>query len=367
MKQLPKIYFGLHFCPGVAQYDPPGEQSFRVFLNEDTIRSMNPTFKGLPVFVKHVDKVDLAKLENQADGYVIKSFYNEADGKTWAQFMAVSDEAHDAITRGWKLSNAYVPTQYTNGGKWNGVDYAKEITGGRFTHLAIVDDPRYEESIILDEEAFKKYNESKASELKRVQNSKDKKKETGIMFFNKKQLENASEFEGALVTLKNGKDVSIKELVALVNAMEEPAKAEKPEESKTEKVAPPKGEKMNAGEDGEQEQEEPVMANGEHMVKLGDEHVTVNDLVGRHMAMKDCMNGVKKNDMEKPAADKLPAEQEKPSPAMKNAADTTKKTESKFSQVSNARAAAPAAAEGNLIELSSDRLDRGKSRYGSSK
>src|ERR1700677_5104651 len=64
-----KIFYGIHFYPGVAQYqDDPSQEPYRVFLNEDTLRAMDPTFAGKPIFVEHVDDVtpDLNQLRKEA-------------------------------------------------------------------------------------------------------------------------------------------------------------------------------------------------------------------------------------------------------------------------------------------------------------
>ena len=158
------IFYGMHFCPGVAEYSEPGKETYRIFLNEDTIRSMNPSFAGKPVFVDHVDEVDpnVDKLRSEADGWVIESFYNPADGKTWAKFIVVSDRGFRAIKNGFRLSNAYIPTSYGEAGMWNGVEYQKEILAGEYEHLAIVQNPRYEESVILTPENLKNITGTKS-------------------------------------------------------------------------------------------------------------------------------------------------------------------------------------------------------------
>lgn len=169
------VYYGMHFYPGLAEYREPGEDPYRVYLNEDTLRKMDPTFAGRPIFVEHVDEVDqsLSELRKEADGWVIESFYNSSDGKHWVKFIVVSDRAERAIKNGFRLSNAYVPKSFGQGGIWNGIEYSKEITDGEFEHLAIVSNPRYDESEIKTPEQFKKYNEDNTVELRRIANSQE--------------------------------------------------------------------------------------------------------------------------------------------------------------------------------------------------
>lgn len=179
------VYYGMHFYPGVAEYSESGGEPYRIFINENTIRSMSPSFTGRPIYVEHVDGVEenVDDVRKGADGWVIESFFNTADGKTWAKFVVVSERGERAIKNGFKLSNAYIPKSFGQGGLWNGVSYAKEVTAGEFEHLAIVKNPRYEESVILTPEQFKEYNDKHTLELQRLANSKEEKGDGKIMKF----------------------------------------------------------------------------------------------------------------------------------------------------------------------------------------
>lgn len=250
-----RIYYGMHFYPGVAEYQEPDGEAFRVYLNEQTLRKMDPTFAGRPIFVEHVDDVSTSidKLREEADGWVIESFFNAADGKHWVKFIIVSERAERAIQQGMRLSNAYLPKTYSQGGLWNGVSYSREITDGEYEHLAIVSNPRYDESIILTPEQFKKYNNDKTIELQKIANSKNGKGEEGMKlnFFKREKVENALDLEKTLVELpKSKKEMSISDLVAEMD-----------------KVMNMQG-----------------YANGDHMVKVGEDEMTVNDLVKKHMS-----------------------------------------------------------------------------------
>ncbi len=264
-----KIFYGMHFYPGVAQYDND-EGSFRVFVNEATIRKMNPTFAGRPVFVEHVDEVDedLSQLRNEADGWVIESFYNPADGKHWAKFIVVSDRGLRAIRNGFRLSNAYIPQLINASDVWNGVDYQKTVTDGEFEHLAIVKNPRYDESVIMTPDEYKMYNEKLTGELKRIANSKGTKKENTEMkpkftFFKRTKVENSVDLEGLVTTLPESK----KEVI-VTNALAE-----------YDKIL-----NMNG------------YANGDHMVKVGEkDEMSVNDLVKKHMEACNELSEMKKN------------------------------------------------------------------------
>lgn len=354
------VYYGMHFYPGVAEYQEPGAEPYRVFLNEDTIRAMDPSFAGRPVFVMHVDGVDddMDVLRKDADGWVIESFFNQADGKHWVKFLVVSDRAETAIRNGMRLSNCYVPKNFANGGLWNGVSYLKEITGGEYEHLAIVPNPRYEESVILSPEEFKKYNEDKIVELKRLANS-NKERVPMLKFFKRAKVENTIDLESMSVVLpKSGKELTITELVNEMDAHEEKKK-------------------------------EPQMANGEDHVTVGDTKMMVNELVEKYNALCAELDALKnpKKDMgdESDATDPAVVGNKEDEDAKKKAlelaeheekeiveakqkndiAEAQKKADAKKKADALRNAHLTADDEVAVVELSEDRVARGKSRYGS--
>lgn len=217
------VWYGLHFYPGVAEYREPDKEPYRVFLNESTIRKMDATFPGRPVFVLHTEDElkgkSVDELREMADGWVIESFFNAADGKHWAKFITVTEKAEQRIRQGWTLSNAYFWSNSTRGGQWNGVDYQREITEAEYDHLAIVPNPRYEESIVLTPEQFKTYNEEKLSELRRLQNNK-KEDTMKLKFFERKKVENQADLENLVVLLPQSKrELTIQDAVEKLDTL----------------------------------------------------------------------------------------------------------------------------------------------------
>lgn len=264
VKAFPEVFYGLHMEPGVAEYREPDAEPYRILINEDTVKQMDKTFPGKPVYVRHVNEVNLANLQQEADGYVSDSFYNKSDGKHWVKFIAISDKAKQAIKAGWKLSNAYVPKTFSNGGMWHGLDYQKEVTSGEYEHLALVENPRYEDSVIMTPEAFKKYNNDKELELKKLANSKDEKgdKKMGLNFFKRAKVENSIDLEGLMVTLPTSKkDILVNELVAAYDKIEN----------------------MHG------------YASPDHMVKVGENEMSVKDLVKKHMDACNEIEDMKKS------------------------------------------------------------------------
>lgn len=355
----------MHFYPGVAEYQEPGKDPYRVFLNEDTIRSMDPSFAGRPIFVEHVDSVneDVGELRKEADGWVSESFFNAADGKHWVKFIVVTEKALRAIENGMRLSNAYLPTTFGAGGLWNGVSYAREVTGGEYEHLAIVGNPRYEESVILTPEQFKQYNEDKVVELKRLSNSKDPKGEKKMAFklFKRTKVENSADMEGMCVVLpKSQKEMTLTQLV-----------------EEHDKIVNMHG-----------------YANGDHLVKVGENEMSVNDLVKKHMEMNDeleAMKGKKEDAVEEESEidmKKKPVDSESEKAENEDddstdneeedgAAEKKLEAEKKKNDLADKKAAAKVKADAlrnahlknteEVVEIDSSdvQVARGKTRYGS--
>lgn len=329
-----KIYYGLHCYPGVAEYRPDGEKPFRVRLTESTLRNMDKSFQGKPVYVLHVDEVTqkVDKLKNEVDGWVVRSFYNEADGKHWCQFIVCSERGEEAIRKGWRLSNAYIPQIQETKGQWNGVDYEKEVLGGTYEHMAIVPDPRYAESIILTPEKFKAYNDEHKVQLKLLANQK----EPALMKFNifkRTKVENAADMEGMMVILPITKrEVSLETLI------------------------------------NEADKEE--VKNGDDIsksVKVGEEEMTVNALIEKYCSMKEELENFKAKNSEDEEKKKKELENEKEEEEKKKKEEELKnsKDKEKAEALKNAEAEAAKKLLNEKEVIIVDAVELGKQRYGS--
>jgi hypothetical protein len=352
---LPKRYFGLHMLPGVAEYREPGVEPFRIFIGEETIKAMDRSFEGKPVYVYHVEDVNLEKLQTEADGYVVRSFFNSVDGKHWVEFLVVSDRGHEALAKGWRLSNAYIPKSYGPGGFWNGVEYQKEVTSGEYEHLAIVPNPRYDESVVFTPEQFREYNERKTIELEKLTNSKGK--TVKFKWFRKEKVENAADLESMVVTLPTSKrELTVEQLVNEMDAVD--------------------------AMDG--------FANLDHKVRVGEDVMSINELLARFNEMcatlkknkEDAEAEEKKKDKAEEETKKENVEEEKKESSEEAKKEGSEKEEKKmnsddprlddgkkfFDQLKNAREAARGGEDGSeTVETPAARTQRGRVRYGSGK
>ena len=242
-KEEPKIFYCKHIAPGVCAYEDE-----TILIGEEALKGMDKTFAGKPIYVNH-QKVNLENLQEEADGYVAESFYLPEDGCHWAKMIIVSDKGQEAIRKGWKVSNAYVPDEFGIGGEWHNVPYNREIMKAHYTHLALVDNPRYEEAEVMTPEQFKMYKEEKKAQLKELENTKGEGKTMFKLF--KKTAVNSDDLSKVMVELSNGSTVSIGEMV---NSVEADLKKEEEEKNKyneadvLEKVVKVNGEDMTVAD-----------------------------------------------------------------------------------------------------------------------
>lgn len=294
-KEENKVYYCKHIAPGVCAY-----KDETIFIGEETLKNMDKSFSGKPIFIDH-QTVDPETEKEDAVGYVVESFYLPEDGTHWAKLLIIDDKGHQAIKEGRKVSNAYKPTGFGVGGEWHNVPYNREVTDAYYTHLALVENPRYEEAEIMSAEEFKKYKEAKKSQLEQLQNSKAETSKQGenkmFKLWTKKEVTNSDDISKVMVELSDGSAVSIGEMV---NSVEKDLKE--------------KEDKKNECHDEE------VM---EKVVKVNGEDMKVSDLVAA-FEKKDKKN--KCNEEEKAEEEKKEEDKEEKADK-KNAEDVDKRKE----------------------------------------
>lgn len=152
-----------HLQPGVVRYENE-DGTFTTYLLElDGIAAMRPTAAGIPVVGKS-GGFDHVKVENgkEYDGIVTDGFWDGESG--WESFVVdkMNAETAQACERGFQASCAYIPTE-TDGkpGLWHNVPYDEKILNGRYTHVAVVPNPRYEGATIELQNSKKESNMNK--------------------------------------------------------------------------------------------------------------------------------------------------------------------------------------------------------------
>lgn len=349
-KQYPQIFYAKHMETGLAGYDKE-----TILIDTDAIKRMMPTFKGKPVYVHHVNQVNLENIKYEAHGYVIETFYNEVDGWVWSKILLVDDVAFQAVKNGWSVSNAYIPTEYTKGGTWHNCPYDRKILNGEFTHLALVPDPRYEGACIMTPEEFKMYGENERARLKELQNSKKTKKGKKMFNIFKNEKTEVTEIdEHTMVEFQNSNGDTVAVSVAdLVKAQED------------------------AFENAKKEEEQKV--NMDTAVKVGEKDVTIKELIENYTKMSEKKNAEDESEQKEDSCDKdekknsSDAEEETENAAeeeteKQNASDADgeeEKPEGKdhFEELKNAHKKGTQIA--NSVDLGMDKEKRGQELYGS--
>ena len=215
----------------------------RYLLKKETIDKMLSTLEGRPVIMGH-QKVTEDNIDDLAVGYVLGGRFNPETGQYDCKIIVKDTEIVNAIKSGNnKVSSAYEPTEYGEGGTYSGLSYDAEILNGVFTHLAIVDSPRYTDAKILTN------NFGGQKMFKRL-------------FKNEKQNEEVREFgicDNDLIEV-NGQAVTVGELKAayaekLNGCGTKKNEVEEEEEKKEEKEEEKKEEKENEEVEVKEEEE----------------------------------------------------------------------------------------------------------------
>jgi hypothetical protein len=142
--------------PGIISYQDSGDGI--AYVPKETIDRIVPSIIGKPVVIKH-QNVTPANAHEHAVGHVIGAHYNPSDAWHYVDFLITSDkieaiEKEDGSTafkdtKGNVLdgvSGAYDVLNASGGGVWHDIKFDHKIIDGSFTHLALVNNPRYEET-----------------------------------------------------------------------------------------------------------------------------------------------------------------------------------------------------------------------------
>lgn len=120
-----------------------------VLIQKPTIDMSLQSMIGAPVIIKHQDVT-----EENADelrcGVISKAYFNDFDGWYYCEGVIWDKKAQKLIEKGWSVSCSYDFLSYKDDkGVENNIPYDKEFTQLNFTHLAIVNNPRYERANIV--------------------------------------------------------------------------------------------------------------------------------------------------------------------------------------------------------------------------
>lgn len=105
---------------------------------------------GVPVIINHKN-LNNKNVDDERVGVVNSVWYDNKDGWYWCDGIIWDETAQNLITdKNWSVSCSYdVKTADNKGGSENNIKYDMEFLDGVFTHLALVNNPRYERANIV--------------------------------------------------------------------------------------------------------------------------------------------------------------------------------------------------------------------------
>jgi hypothetical protein len=136
--------FRCHFIePGVVDYSDVG-CGIELLRRETIDAALNSAISN-PLTKGHIS-TRINSFDGISHGAIDKVGYDDAERMYFCEGEITTDEARGLIKRGQKPSCGYTVTSFGPGGRYNNVPYEREITGIKFHHLAIVENPRYQEA-----------------------------------------------------------------------------------------------------------------------------------------------------------------------------------------------------------------------------
>lgn len=349
-EKWPKRYRAEHIEPGIISYEDVDQG--KVFVSNEALNRMNDSYIGRPVVnFLHEDltpeqafKLNDNDLESQADG-VVYDVGKMDNGWYYCDMMIWDEETQKNIEdRDFSISCAYTVDEVGPSGQYHGIDYDEEVTEGTYTHMAVVDNPRYERAKIY--ELPTTYQNATADQIAKVlYNSKEESNKMAIFKFlsnSKKKNQNqepppdpkkdddevVNMGADSYIEVENGEQVPVSELVAAYKSM-----------------------KDNAGGDDD------TMMNMEDMVDVDGEQVSVKDLY-------DAYNSANQNKNAEPPQDVVaePMVKENQKPVAKATPENPEKKNKNFKLIKNAAGSDFGGVE-PALNTKQERLKRGKERY----
>lgn len=219
MEIIKSSWPGMYSCnfieQGLVAYDNKESESGKeiLYVPKETIDKMLPSFIGKPVCIKH-NKITPENYEELRSkgvivGNVVKVWFNPQDGWFWCDFVVDTQKGRDRIEKEKdSVSCAYAVLDAKDGSIWHDIKYDGEVTDGEFTHLALVDSPRYEGAKITKQIPALLVNEKSAH----LFNNKEDYMNLKDLLFRKKP-DGSKEKLGEIVIAMNGKDVDLGEFL----------------------------------------------------------------------------------------------------------------------------------------------------------
>ncbi|TDE17706.1 hypothetical protein [Dyadobacter psychrotolerans] len=337
--QHAKTYYCRHMTPGVVGY-----RGMNVYIPLDTIKAMAPSFDGKPVYIDHRD-IELENIQDEADGYVTQTFFLPEDGWLWSKVLMISDKGIREMDSGKSISNSHRPIEWGDAGKYLNIPYQKSVKSSVFTHLGIVDDPRYEDAKVFTPEQFKNYKKTLADQSNELHNSKNHGVKRMLNLFKMKREAVETVDTDTMVELQNAAGETVAMSIGdMVKAVEEKTAAD------------------IAAEEAAKVVTEQELTNTKE-VEVDGVRMPVTDLVAKYKELQNAKDEADKKATDE-AAQKALADAAAQKVADEAAAKAAAEGQKHFDALNNANEKDNV--DTIIIQTSSDKAAIGQSRYGSS-
>lgn len=206
--------------PGLVNYPEPGIEKM-VYISPENLPTIAQKFKGCKIITQHKE-VSQEEAREEIVGYV-NDIYME-DGWAWADFTVHAEEAIDLIdNKGYKPSSGYKSVSADQGGVKNAVAYDDEvidiIKDDEITHIALVENPRYTDAIILENSIDKN---SIQEDFVNENSINNKIKNKVMSIFKSKAESKELSMENKIYKHSDGEETPVSEMVSyFTNAMAE--------------------------------------------------------------------------------------------------------------------------------------------------
>ena len=342
-----------------------GYSNETINVSQEALFEMSESAIGIPVIIDHPDEEITPENVNDIPiiGRVSEFVYDSCSDLWYANFIVDDQAGVDLLNDGWGVSTAWFGDEYKEGGTINNVPFDRELVRGRYEHLAIVKEPRYEMArnpIFLNSKTcITNKNDSKINPESKIENKKGSKMINKIFkIFTKREEISTNDGEEIFVNV-NGSEMPLSKLI--LNEKEE--KEEK--EDKKNEMIDLDGEKITVNE---------LIKRYKDSVKKKNESSDCDDKEEKKNNEEDSQEGkeekVKKEleDVEKAIEDEEKAEKGEGNNSKKKNSkesdDVEKETKENFEKIKYVHE------NGISYELESDfmstreRVELGKNRYG---
>lgn len=238
-----------------------------ILVPQEALTQLSATAHGIPVTIEHPnDEITDDNVSGLAVGRVSRMDYDPATDLWYAEFVVNTAEAVELLKNGHGVSTAWYGEDYEDGGTYNNVPFDRSLKKGKYEHLAIVKQPRYEMAVGA------KFLNSKSRQNDNNGSKIESQNEKGVNMLAKvwKKLVTREDFKTneneSLMVEVDGKEMSFQNLV---------------DEFKTMKKALNSKEEMK--EENESKDSKPKLCGAEE-IEVNGKMMTVNELVEAYKA-----------------------------------------------------------------------------------